>query len=258
MRINELITESQQIEEGPMWDKLKKGASFVGKGIGAVGQGLGAAAGAVAGFGQAVKKGYQGGRDTVAGGPSDGSAAPAASGQAPAQQPAQQAQQPAQQAAPQQAAPTAGAPAQQAAPAQQGAVGGSYKDILNAVMALDYKSQQKIYNTLQKQMPVATAKQQKPTGIGQMAQQLGGAPAPTPSSTGGQTQQTPTGKVHTANPNNPNLKQPAAPAPVKQHTGGKVAGQVSQTPNAIRKRAARAASKVMAEGYYSNFLGRVI
>lgn len=243
MRINDIITESQQIEEGPMWDKLKKGAQFVGKGIGAVGQGLGATAGAVAGLGSAVKKGYQGARDTVAGGPS--------SGTAPAQQPAQQAAQP------QQQAPAQAAPAQP----QQGtaSAGGTYKDILNAVMALDYKSQQKIYAQLQKQMPVAGAAKPQASGIGQMAQQLGGAPAPTASSTGGQVQQTPTGRVHTANPNNPNMAQkPAAqPAPVAR-TGGKVAGQVSQTPNAIRKRAARAASKAMAESYYSKFLGKMI
>lgn len=255
MRINEVLTESQQIEEGPMWDKLKKGASFVGKGIGAVGQGLGAAAGAVSGLGTAIKKGYTGARDTVAGGPSSGAAAQ----QAPAAQP-----DPTQQAAPQAAASAQQAPAAQAAPAP--AVGGTYKDILNAVMALDYNSQKKLYAQLSKQMPVPAAKPSatpSKTGgagaFGQMAQQMtGGA---TQTSTGGLQQQTPTGRVHMANPANPN--QPAAvqqaAMPPKQRTGGKVAGQVSQTPNAMRKRAARAASKAMVpEGYYSNFLGKMI
>lgn len=44
------------------------------------------------------------------------------------------------------------------------------------------------------------------------------------------------------------LDQPAS----KQHTGGKVAGQVSQTPNAIRKRQARAAQKEMPAVFTSN------
>lgn len=44
------------------------------------------------------------------------------------------------------------------------------------------------------------------------------------------------------------LDQPAG----KTHTGGKVAGQVSQTPNAIRKRQARAAQKEMPAVFTSN------
>lgn len=44
------------------------------------------------------------------------------------------------------------------------------------------------------------------------------------------------------------LEQPTG----KQHTGGKVAGQVSQTPNAIRQRQARAAKKEMPAVFTSN------
>jgi hypothetical protein len=87
--------------------------------------------------------------------------------------------------------------------------------------------------------------------FGNMASHL--ASRPTASSTGGTTTGVSgvgSGVVrHTANPNNPNLKPAATTtattasttttAPVKQRTGGKVAGKVSMTPNAIRKRAAR-------------------
>jgi hypothetical protein len=53
-------------------------------------------------------------------------------------------------------------------------------------------------------------------------------------------------------------------APTKTRTGGKVAGQVSNSPSAVRQRAARqakqATSKVMAEGvgYHSKFFGKMI
>ena len=43
-------------------------------------------------------------------------------------------------------------------------------------------------------------------------------------------------------------QQPAQAATTKAHTGGKVAGQLSQTPNAIRQRQARAAQKQPATG----------
>lgn len=65
--------------------------------------------------------------------------------------------------------------------------------------------------------------------------------------------------------------QAATPAAQKKHTGGKVAGQVSQTPNAIRKRDARAQKSIAADrarllpdyggvnesnvNFYSKFLG---
>ena len=103
--------------------------------------------------------------------------------------------------------------------------------------------------------------------FGQMANQLGAMAPPEASSTGGTTQQTATGQVHTASPTNPNRAPAAAPVaapvvpaattPAPVRTGGKVAGQVSQTPNAIRKRDARAAATPVAE-FHSNFLGKII
>ena len=231
MRLHDILTESQDLNEGPVWDKIKQGATTLGKGVGAAGQAAGALAGGAVGLGKAIKKGYTGARDTVAAGPS--------SGQASVQQPAQ--------------------------PAAPATTPMNLKQVLQAVMALDYKSQQKIFKALQKQMPVqggkpsATPANTAGSGaIGQMAQQLGGGATQT--STGGLQQQTPTGRVHMANPANPNqpaaVRQAAMPPKAR---GGKVAGQVSQTPNAMRKRAARAASKAMVpEGYYSNFLGKMI
>jgi len=133
--------------------------------------------------------------------------------------------------------------------------------------------------------------------FGQMAGQLRAKAPPETSSTGGTTQQTATGQVHTASPNNVNQtpssgtpapaganafgqmagqlnattppgpsntsQQTVAPtATTPTRTGGKVAGQVSQTPNAIRKRNARSIKADQArlatgtnENFYSNFLG---
>ena len=111
---------------------------------------------------------------------------------------------------------------------------------------------------------VATPREPGEKAFGQMANQLSGSNS-SPSSSGGTTSQTPTGKVHTANPNNPNKQPPAqqapqapqpnapqaqAPAantPAPKPRGGKVSGQVSQSPNAIRKRNARAARRINEE-----------
>ena len=65
MRINELLTESQQreqLDEGPF-------GQAVGKAVGGLAKGVGAVAGGVVGMGRALKKGYQSGKATVAGDP---------------------------------------------------------------------------------------------------------------------------------------------------------------------------------------------
>lgn len=59
MRINELLVESEQQDEGL--------GSLVGKGIGAVGKGIGAVASVPQGLARAIKKGYQAGVDTIGG-----------------------------------------------------------------------------------------------------------------------------------------------------------------------------------------------
>jgi hypothetical protein len=64
MKITELLTESQQLQEGPLLNKL---GTAVGNAVGTAAKGVGAVAGGVAGLGKAAKKGFQAGKDTVAG-----------------------------------------------------------------------------------------------------------------------------------------------------------------------------------------------
>ena len=59
MKINELLVESQQLDELSPAD--------IGRGVGKVAKGIGAVAGGVAGIPGAVKKGFQAGKQTVAG-----------------------------------------------------------------------------------------------------------------------------------------------------------------------------------------------
>jgi hypothetical protein len=91
MRIQEILIESHQLDEGPILNKI---GTAVGKGVGTLAKGVGAVAGGVAGLGSAVKKGFRAGKATVggagdadpAGGAASGgtTAAPAAGGAAPA------------------------------------------------------------------------------------------------------------------------------------------------------------------------------
>jgi len=82
MKITELLTEDQQLSEGPLANKI---GTAVGKGVGTLAKGVGAVAGGVAGLGAAVKKGFAAGKQTVAGaGDTDPNAAPAAGGNAAA------------------------------------------------------------------------------------------------------------------------------------------------------------------------------
>lgn len=62
MRINELLSESQDLEEGPILNKIGTG---IGKAVGTATKGVGAVAGGIAGLGSAFKKGYQAGKTTV-------------------------------------------------------------------------------------------------------------------------------------------------------------------------------------------------
>jgi len=67
MRITEIIIEAE-LEEGPIWDKVKSAGTAVGKGLGAVGQGIGAVASVPQGISQAIKKGYSAGVNTIGNG----------------------------------------------------------------------------------------------------------------------------------------------------------------------------------------------
>jgi hypothetical protein len=91
MKITEILVENQQVDEGPILNKIGAG---IGKVAGTVAKGVGAVAGGVAGVGAALKKGYQAGKATVGAGGDEvdpaaapaagGGAAPAAGGAAPA------------------------------------------------------------------------------------------------------------------------------------------------------------------------------
>ena len=83
MRIQEILIESHQLDEGPLLNKI---GSAVGKGVGTLAKGVGAVAGGIAGLGAAAKKGFQAGKTTV-GGAGDADPAAAAGGAAPAGKP---------------------------------------------------------------------------------------------------------------------------------------------------------------------------
>ena len=86
MRIQEILIESHQLDEGPILNKI---GTAVGKGVGTLAKGVGAVAGGVAGLGSAVKKGFQAGKATVGGAGDDPAAAAApAGGASPAPAPA--------------------------------------------------------------------------------------------------------------------------------------------------------------------------
>jgi hypothetical protein len=121
-----------------------------------------------------------------------------------------------------------------------------YARIKSNIDKLDNRSKRQLLNNLKKELGIAStpvaatvpAKAGK-DAFGAMASQLTGKPSSVPSSTGGQTTKTPTGVQHQA--------KPLAPATKK--TGGKVPGVVSQTPNAVRKRNARAAKPIQKSSY---------
>jgi hypothetical protein len=275
MRINELLTEQSQVDEG-IGDLAGRAAGHVVGAAGKAGRGLsGAWQDAKAGY--AAAKGAWDPKDktAVAPGATDPTATdPAASGVANASsvggagQPTGGGNRP-------YVAPAAARTAPGAATtAPNPGTAGNISDIMKTIDALDRPSKQQLAGELAKSIaakpaaPKPTAAPNPAAGaFGQMAGQLKAMAPPEQSSTGGTTQQTATGQVHTANPTNPNrapaaapVAAPVAPAattPAPVRTGGTVAGQVSQTPNAIRKRDARAATTPVAE-FRSNFLGRMI
>jgi hypothetical protein len=291
MRIDDLFL-TENLEEGPVWDKVRGAGAAVGKGLGAVGQGIGAVAGVPVGIARAIGKGYNKAADTIGGGPDEQPAQAGAPVQA--QGGAQQAGDPTQQGSGQASAPVQGGvsagasddpAAGGAAQAQQSKIGvGQINKILPTLRTRDLAS-------VKKTLDATLAKKQKAPDPGagamsQMANTLTGTPAPAapPANT---MANAPVSKTNTAKPGNPNAPsfgkgtampmkpmqvpgsmtsgaQPTAatPAPIAspRARGGKVPGQVSQTPNAMRKRAARAASKAMAEStqFYSKFFKTLI
>ena len=132
-----------------------------------------------------------------------------------------------------------------------------YAQVKANVDKLDKKGKQRILQMLQKSMsmpapaaPGAAAGVAPKAGagaFGQMAAQLGGQKPNTMANA-------PVSKTNVAKPGNPNAAAAAAPAAAAPAAaapaaaapaarGGKVAGQVSQTPGAVAKRGKRAAAK---------------
>lgn len=263
MRINELLTESeiQYLEEGPKLDAFGRA---VGKGVGGLAKGVGAVAGGIAGIGRAVKKGYSAGKAVVGDDPNpnaglpgyDASADPAASAAGGAAPAASRAPTSAQ--AINQQGPAGTAPAQQqsgvaaqaiqksqqataAAPNQEKANQTVYAQVKSQINNLDKKGKQRILQLLQKSV---AAPAPKATTAAAPAAEPAAAPSP---------------PAEPAAPDignvRPGAEEPAAPANAvtspmqvpgtgkRNRTGGRVAGQVSQSPNAVRKRNARAATK---------------
>ena len=293
MKITEILVESQQLDEGPILNKIGAG---IGKAAGTVAKGIGAVAGGVVGAGKALAKGYQAGKATVGGAGDDAETDPAAtdptepaaggaatttstaktkpaggapvggpttqpgagavnksgpSGTAPAKTLAGQAKV----AADKTAAATAG---------QDPAAAGQtmYAQVKANIDKLDKKGKQRILQLLQKSV---AAPEQKPTAggaapagagaMGAMAGQLtkGGAAEPNTMANA------PVSKTNTAKPGNPNAapaaeptaapaaEPTAAPATTPKRTGGRVKGQLSQDPRAVKRREANAAKQQATE-----------
>jgi len=274
MRINELLTESQieQLEEGPILNKI---GAAVGKGAGALAKGVGAVAGGIAGIGAAAKKGFQAGKEVVSGAGDEvpvgtGTAVPAAGGAPAAGGTTPPSAQDINAQGPKGTAP---------AVAQTGAAGAAlakttaavdkqstakagqtvYAQVKANVDKLDKKGKQRILQLLQKSMAVpdpkpaagaapaagtapaattppaagaAAAPAAEPTTAAAPA--AGVAPAAAPANTMANAPVSATNTAAADNPNQPQTKK----------RGGRVAGaDLSQTPDAIRKRNARAAAK---------------
>jgi len=287
MKIHEILIESQQLDEGPLLNKIGSG---IGKFAGTVAKGVGAVAGGVAGAGTALKKGWDAGKAAVAragddepetaadattkvaGGPETqpsatdiNKAGPANTAQAkPLQGQAKVA-----------ADKTAAATADQ----EPSAAGQTmYAQVKANIDKLDKKGKQRILQLLQKSIAVPAPEKPAAGGgaMGAMASQLGaagGKPANTMANA-------PVSATNTAKPGNPNAAPaatqtapepaPAAPAaeptatpaatqtapqtapapaadttvaPVTttKKTGGRVKGQLSQDPRAVKRREANAA-----------------
>ena len=166
MKINEILVESQQLDEGPLGSTVKAVGTGVGKAVGGVAKGVGAVAGGIAGIGKAVKKGFQAGKATVAGDNEEDDTVSRTSTAAPTKAADINKQGPAGTAPAKQQTDAAAQAMQKTAQASAGAdpeqVGQTlYAQVKSQVTKLDKKGKQRILNLLQKslgQTPPATTK----------------------------------------------------------------------------------------------------
>lgn len=256
MRIQDILVESQQLDEGPILNKIGTG---IGKLAGGAAKAVGAVAGGIAGAGQAIKKGYQAGKQTVAGAGDDEEPAAGAAGGAPAKPGIGAAikagsqyaknklatgQKPSlggafsagtnavsQPAAGGTAAPAAGSSAPAAAgggaPAAGGVQGGApagsmYAQVKANIDKLDKKGKQRILAALQKE--VGTASAAKPAAAPGTAPAAQPAPAPTTMA------KAPVSKTNTAKPGNLNAAAPAAGSNAGAGAFGQMAKDLTQKP----------------------------
>jgi hypothetical protein len=281
MKIHEILVESQQLDEGPLLNKI---GSAIGKGVGTLAKGVGAVAGGVAGAGTAMKKGWDAGKAAVgrAGDDEPETAAPAAGAAAPAEKPAVGAAQPALTGGPTAGAapaaePVGGPTAQPAAgdvnkagPAgtaaakplqgaakvaadktaaatagQDSSAAGQtmYAQVKANIDKLDKKGKQRILQLLQKSMAAPAA---KPAAGAAPVAAPAATPAPAaaePTAPASAAPEAPAAEPTAAAPTAAPAAEPtAAPAPVApKKTGGRVKGQLSQDPRAVKRRDANAA-----------------
>jgi hypothetical protein len=256
MKITEILIESQQLDEGPF-------GTAVGKAVGGLAKGVGAVAGGVAGMGKAFKKGWNSGKATVAGDPDPNDAQPAAGAPAATAQAA-----PAAAGAPATAPvggptaqPTAGdvnkagpagtAPAKPlqgkakaAADKTAAATAGQdpsaagqtmYAQVKANIDKLDKKGKQRILQLLQKSMAAPAA-----AAPAAAATPAPAAPEPTAPAAAAPAAE-PTAAAPTAAPAVEPTTAPAPAATTPKKTGGRVKGQLSQDPRAVKRREANAA-----------------
>ena len=278
MKIHEILVESQQLDEGPLLNKI---GSAIGKGVGTLAKGVGAVAGGVAGAGTAMKKGWDAGKAAVgrAGDDEPETAAPAAGAAAPAEKPAVGAAQPALTGGPTAGAEPVGGPTTQpaagdvnkAGPAgtaaakplqgaakvaadktaaatagQDSSAAGQtmYAQVKANIDKLDKKGKQRILQLLQKSMAAPAA---KPAAGAAPAAAPAATPAPAapePTAPAAAAPEAPAAEPTTAAPTAAPAAEPtAAPAAVTppKKTGGRVKGQLSQDPRAVKRREANAA-----------------
>ena len=256
MKISEILVESQQVDEGPLLNKIGAG---IGKVAGTVAKGIGAVAGGVVGAGKALAKGYQAGKTTVGGAGDDVETDPAADAATTTPTPTAKTKPAAGGAAPvggptaqpgagavNKSGPAGTAPAKTlagqakvAADKTAAATAGQdpsaagqtmYAQVKANIDKLDKKGKQRILQLLQKSV---TAPEQKPAAggapaadpgagaMGAMAGQLakGGAAEPNTMANA------PVSKTNTAKPGNPNAAPAAEPtaAPAAEPTAAPAA-----------------------------------
>ena len=254
MRINEILTESQQLDEGPL-GAIGRG---IGKVVGGAAKGIGAIAGGVVGAGTALKKGYQSGKAVVGDDPDPNAGKPGYTPPAEAPAPA-----PAGGAAPAptdpKAAPAGGAapapagdPAADAAAADDTARAGEkiYSQVKANIDKLDNEGKTRILDLIKKSIQSTPAEPDASAAAGGAAapagdpKAAGGAAAPAgdpkaaadaaaadPAAAGGKPPNTmanaPVSATNKADPSNPNLAaaKPPAAEPAADATATAPAGQ---------------------------------